>query len=203
MDALNAIDKDPTTAHVIRARKGDPAAREWIAARAYAAGLRLATFSLGDPNLAQDVGQEVAIRALRGLQKLRDVNRFDAWIYRICAREVKRAAKRRTRQSWHPMDDAKPALRVEAVFTESLSERDWLVQALDRLSHRQRLVLGLRYVHGLDDREIATVIRARRGTVRSLLSRALARLREEAELEEQGGRAPAEVISMQKKEGVR
>jgi DNA-directed RNA polymerase specialized sigma24 family protein len=61
-------------------------------------------------------------------------------------------------------------------------------------------VLGLRYVHGLDDREIASVIRARRGTVRSLLSRGLARLREEAELEERRDRVAS---GAEKKEGVR
>jgi RNA polymerase sigma-70 factor (ECF subfamily) len=203
MKTSSGIDKDALTAQVLRARKGDSAAREWIGARAYVAGLRLATFSLGDPNLAQDVGQEVAIRVLRGLPKLRDAGRFDAWTYRISAGEVKRAARRRKRQDWHALDETEPALHVEATFTQSFGERDWLVQALSRLSERQRLVLGLRYVHGLDDKEIATAIRARRGTVRSLLSRALARLREQAELEEKRDRVPDRDAVSERKEEVR
>jgi RNA polymerase sigma factor (sigma-70 family) len=184
MAAPNASDRDAVTAQVIRARKGEPPAREWVAERAYAAGLRLAAFSLGDEDLAQDVGQEVAIRVLRALPKLRDVERFDAWTYRISAREVKRAAKKRKRHDWQPYDEQESELRVEAEFADAFGERDWLGQALSRLSDRQRLVLGLHYVHGLDDREIAAVIRARRGTVRSLLSRGLARMREEAEIGE-------------------
>jgi RNA polymerase sigma factor (sigma-70 family) len=178
---------DAVAAEVLRARRGEQAAQEWIAQRAYAAGLRLATFSLGDANLAQDVGQEVAIRVLRGLPKLRDAGRFDAWTYRICAAEVKRAAKKRKRHDWHPYEAVEHELQDEATFPESLSERDWLARALAQLSHRQRLVLGLHYVYGLNDKEIAAAIRARRGTVRSLLSRALARLREQADAEESNG----------------
>lgn len=188
MEDLTLSERDAITARVFRANRGDLEAREWIAERAYTAGLRLATFSLGDPSLAQDVGQEVAIRVLRGLPKLRDAGRFDAWTYRICAGEIKRAAKKRQRHDWHPYEDVEHELQVEATFPQSLSERDWLIGALAQLSERQRLVLGLHYVYGLDDKEIAAAIKARRGTVRSLLSRALARLRDLAEAEE--GRGP-------------
>lgn len=202
IEASSLSEQDKVTARVFRANRGDLEAREWIAERAYTAGLRLATFSLGDPNLAQDVGQEVAIRVLRGLPKLRDAGRFDAWTYRISAGEIKRAAKKRQRHDWHPYDELEHELQVEATFPQSLGERDWLIGALTQLSDRQRLVLGLHYVYGLDDKEIAAAIKARRGTVRSLLSRALARLRELAEAEEQdGGREAA--VGQLTKEAVR
>ncbi|HEY6729418.1 MAG TPA: RNA polymerase sigma factor [Solirubrobacterales bacterium] len=181
-------EQDKVTARVFRANRGDLEAREWIAERAYTAGLRLATFSLGDPNIGQDVGQEVAIRVLRGLPKLRDADRFDGWTYRICAGEIKRAAKKRQRHEWHPYEDVEHELQVEATFPQSLGERDWLIRALGELSERQRLVLGLHYVYGLNDKEIAAAIRSRRGTVRSLLSRGLARLREQADEEDDHGR---------------
>jgi len=170
---------------VRRALGGDGAAEEWLARRSYEAGMRLASFSLGDRELAQDVGQEVAIRVLRSLPKLRDPERFDAWTYRICATEIKRAASRRGRQSWRPYEEAASELREDPLFPERLGERDWLVRGLAELSDRQRIAVGLRYVHDLDDREIAAAIGARRGTVRSLLSRALAQLRQHAEALEQ------------------
>jgi RNA polymerase sigma factor (sigma-70 family) len=173
--------------HVRRARDGDRSAQEWLARRVYEVGLRLAAFSLGDRDLAQDVGQEAAIRALRSLARLRDPARFDAWAYRICAGEIKRAARKRSRHAWQPYEEAAPQRSEEPPHLDLVAERDWLVPALARLTERQRLVVGLRYVHDLTDKEIATVIRARRGTVRSLLSRALVRLREHAEeLERQG-----------------
>lgn len=202
MDKATVNEQDMITARVFRANRGDSEAREWIAERAYTAGLRLATFSLGDPSLAQDVGQEVAIRVLRGLPKLRDANRFDAWTYRISAGEIKRAAKKRRRHDWRPYEAVEHELQVESNFPQSLGERDWLIRALAHLSERQRLVLGLHYVYGLNDKEIAAAIGARRGTVRSLLSRALAGLREQAETEESnGGREAA--VGQFRKEAVR
>lgn len=200
MEDLTLSERDAVTARVFRANRGDRDAREWVANRAYTAGLRLATFSLGDPNLAQDVGQEVAIRVLRGLPKLRDPARFDAWTYRICAGEIKRAAKKRQRHDWHPYDASEGELRVEATFAESLGERDWVVRTLAELSERQRLVLGLHYVYGLNDREIAAVIRSRRGTVRSLLSRGLARLREQAENDGESDRGSEAAVGQRTRE---
>lgn len=169
---------------MLRALRGEEAAKEWIAHRAYAAGLRLATFSLADANLAQDVGQEVAIRVLRGLPKLRDATKFDGWTYRICASEIKRAASKRSRREHRESAGALPDPPVDPAFSRSLEERDWLSQAVAELSERQRLVLGLRFVFDLDDDQIAAAIGARRGTVRSLSSRAIARLRRRAEKED-------------------
>jgi hypothetical protein len=54
MDDLTSKERDAVIAQVLRARRGDPKARERVAERAYTAGLRLATFSLGDPTLAQE-----------------------------------------------------------------------------------------------------------------------------------------------------
>lgn len=202
MEKSTVSEQDMITARVFRANRGDSEAREWIAERAYTAGLRLATFSLGDPSLAQDVGQEVAIRVLRGLPKLRDAARFDAWTYRICAGEIKRAVKKRKRHEWQSYDAVERELRVEATFPQSLGERDWLVRALGQLSDRQRLVLGLHYVYGLNDKEIAAAIGSRRGTVRSLLSRALARLREEDEMEEKRDHRTEASVGQGSKEAV-
>jgi RNA polymerase sigma factor (sigma-70 family) len=191
---------DAVGARVLRALRGEKDAEEWIAHRAYTAGLRLATFSLNDPSLAQDVAQEVAIRVLAGLPKLRDADRFDAWTYRISAREIKRAAKNRQRQESREDDvDVLEAAHGPS-FSESLGERDWLTRALAELSERQRLVLGLRYVSGLDDEEIGKAIGARRGTVRSLASRGIASLRMRAERE--GESAAAAVAEKTKRNRV-
>lgn len=183
---------DAVGARVLRALRGEKDAEEWVAHRAYTAGLRLATFALGDQSLAQDVAQEVAIRALGGLPKLRSPDRFDAWTYRISAREIKRAAKNRQRQESREDDLDVVKVGHGHSFSESLEERDWLTRALAELSERQRLVLGFRYVFGLDDEEIGRAIGARRGTVRSLASRGIASLRRRAEGEGESAAVAAE-----------
>ena len=54
-----------------------------------------------------------------------------------------------------------------------------LWDVLDRLTQRQRTALVLRYYLDLPEEEIAAVLRCRPSTVRSLVLRGLARLREE------------------------
>ena len=58
------------------------------------------------------------------------------------------------------------------------AERDYLVDALDRLPPKRKTALVLRYYAGLSEREIAETMGIRPGTVKSLVSRGLAELRE-------------------------
>ena len=58
------------------------------------------------------------------------------------------------------------------------AERDYLVDALDRLPPKRKTALVLRFYAGLSEREIAETMGVRPGTVKSLVSRGLAELRE-------------------------
>jgi RNA polymerase sigma factor (sigma-70 family) len=60
-----------------------------------------------------------------------------------------------------------------------LVERDAMWALLATLPERQRTALVLRYYHDLPDEEIAAALSCRAGTVRSLMSRGLATLREQ------------------------
>lgn len=62
------------------------------------------------------------------------------------------------------------------------ADRDALWRALHRLGPRQRAILVLRYFEDLPDAEIASLLGVTAVTVRSQASRALARLRDEADL---------------------
>ena len=58
------------------------------------------------------------------------------------------------------------------------AERDYLIDALDGLPPKRRTALVLRYYAGMSEREIAETMGVRPGTVKSLVSRGLAELRE-------------------------
>lgn len=70
-----------------------------------------------------------------------------------------------------------PDHRVEASDQEFV-DRDEMWALLETLNLRQRTALVLRYYEGLSDVEIAEYLGCRPGTVRSLISRGLATLRE-------------------------
>ncbi|MEO6701621.1 MAG: sigma-70 family RNA polymerase sigma factor, partial [Jatrophihabitantaceae bacterium] len=62
-------------------------------------------------------------------------------------------------------------------FSQSVVDRDLLRRALAELPDRQRVALVLRYFHDYPDQQIADAMDCRIGTVRSLISRALASMR--------------------------
>lgn len=170
--------EEATTDLVLCARSGVPEAIEALARRAGTSALRTAAAVLRDREMARDVAQDVALDALRGLARLEDPARFDAWVHRIAVRHTMRAARRRAEQRaaetllddldspLEPLADADPGMDPDA-----LALRIALARALDTLPARQRLALALRYVHDLTEPEIATALGCRTGTAASLLSR--------------------------------
>lgn len=73
---------------------------------------------------------------------------------------------------------------TSTVDVEGCGAQDSLWQGLRRLPPRQRTVLVLRFYADATDEEIAASLGCRRGTVRSLASRALAALRQDPTITE-------------------
>lgn len=164
---------------VLACRDGDRAAQERLADRAAGQALRTAAMALGDVDAGRDVSQEVAVRMLRGVGRLRDPERFDAWVFRITVSEIRRAlaGRRRRREVPVGLEHVEGHCNGSVDRSELLSASVELRSALADLSTRERTAIALRYVHDLDDAQIAAAMRCRPGTVRSLLTRGRARLR--------------------------
>ncbi|HWT05060.1 MAG TPA: RNA polymerase sigma factor, partial [Xanthomonadales bacterium] len=127
---------------------------------------------LGNESDAEDVSQDVFLRAYRKLGGLRDPEKFRAWVARMSRRLAlnhQRAAGRAQRRvcSWLE-NSALPAASAEAEAAEhDLDAR--LRAEMQCLPEKLRSVLLLSAVDGLDTREVAGVLGIPQGTVRSRL----------------------------------
>jgi RNA polymerase sigma-70 factor (ECF subfamily) len=127
---------------------------------------------LGNAADAEDVSQEVFLRAYRKLGSLRDPEKFRAWVLRMARRLAlnhTRAAgrARRRNDSWFAATGS-PAASAEAEATA----RDFqsrLGDEIHALPEKLRSVLLLSAVDGLDTREVAGILGIPAGTVRSRL----------------------------------
>jgi RNA polymerase sigma factor (sigma-70 family) len=128
---------------------------------------RLAYVMTGDRASADDIAQEALTRVCKRFAGLENPRAYLRVVIVNLSRRHRRAAGRAAQLT--EGDD------VVAVSPESAEVLD----LIDRLPGRQRAVLVLRYYDGLSETEIASVLRCRPGTVKSLASRALRRLREE------------------------
>lgn len=135
---------------------------------------------------AEDAAQEAFIKAFYALDRFRAGNAFRPWILRIVSNEAKnrrRSVGRRERLTVRLAQDrgqgnAAPSPEAAAAGHE---ERASLLEALERLPERERLVVSCRYLLELSESETAQALSIRPGTVKSRLSRGLQRLRREME----------------------
>lgn len=127
---------------------------------------------------AEEVAQEAFLRAYRNFHRLRDRERFRAWLARISFRlalDRRRAALRRERREQAAV--ATPAATVEQAAA-SREFRERLAQAVEELPRRMREVLVLAAVQGYEVAEVARLLGLSPGTVKSRLYWARKRLAE-------------------------
>ena len=164
-------------------RAGDTDAYAVLVRRHAPVAMRTAAL-LGAGSDAEDVVQEALVKAYRSLGSFRADRPFRPWLLRIVANEthnLHRSAGRRAtreRRSWEAIE---PVLLAEDPVEATLSRdrRATLVRGLAGLSTPHRQVVTCRFLLELDEAETAAVLGWPRGTVKSRLHRALARLRDE------------------------
>jgi RNA polymerase sigma-70 factor (sigma-E family) len=157
---------------------------DFVAARLPAI-LRYATALTGSPPLAEDLVQEVLVRARAKWRRVSAAERPEAYVRRMVLNEYlgwrRRRSSRDVLTAPELLDGLAPAVADPA---DAHGDRDRMRLALATLPRRQRAVLVLRFYEGLTDAEIAADLGCSTGTVRSHASRALARLRAALELKE-------------------
>jgi RNA polymerase sigma-70 factor (sigma-E family) len=148
--------------------------------------VRFAVVLVGDRGLAEDVVQEVLIRAYGRWERIASLDQPEAYLRRMVTNEYLSWRRRWSRVTPHadPEASGDDATRAGPDHAALHAERDALRQELARLPRRQRAVLVLRYYEHLTDAEIAEVLGCPAGTVRSLASRALHALRVDASTRE-------------------
>jgi RNA polymerase sigma-70 factor (sigma-E family) len=144
------------------------------------AATRLAYLLTGDRAAAEDVAQDAFLRAASRLGSLRDEAAFPAYLHRAVVNGARNRARRLSLERRH----AVTAPDVAPYALPDLATRDGLWHALQRLPHRQRAALVLRFYLDLSEAEVAARLGCRPGTVKSAVARGLAALRADPELSE-------------------
>lgn len=137
---------------------------------------RLARLILRDPEEAQDATHDAFTKAWRELHRLRDPDRAEAWFGRILTNACRDQIRRRRYRRHEPLDHAAPIASSHDTGRD-VEVRDSLDQAFLDLNADQRIAVVLRYYGDLRVEEVANVVGAPIGTVRSRLHHALRHLR--------------------------
>jgi RNA polymerase sigma-70 factor (sigma-E family) len=140
--------------------------------------IRLAFLLTGDWAMAEDLVQDAFARLVGRLQHLRDPGAFGAYLRRaIVNLAMSYFRHRRVERAYLEREAAAPSRENNP--NEDLDETMHAV--LLRLPQRQRAAIVLRFYEDLSDVQTAEILRCPAGTVRSLVSRGMKKLRSELE----------------------
>lgn len=135
---------------------------------------------VGHVETAQDLAAEVFQRLLEQLHAGRGPKTYlKAWLFRVGHNIVVDDARRQTHRNHRPLDERltqRDALPVEEEAQRALLSAESL-RALERLTPKQRAVITLKFLLGMENAEVARTLTLPVGAVKALQHRALASLR--------------------------
>lgn len=149
---------------------------EYFAARREAVR-RMAYMMCGDWHRADDLAQTAFIALHRHWRKVRDKGSLDAYVRRTLTRAVIDESRRPWRRE-RTTDEVPDAPATAGQVDNSVATRETLLAGLRKVPTKQRAVLVLRFLEGLDVTGVAEVMRCSEGTVKSQSARGLEALRE-------------------------
>jgi RNA polymerase sigma factor (sigma-70 family) len=160
------------------AAAGDADAFTRLVETHHASMARVAYVICGDPEAAQDAVQTAWSIAWRRIGSVRNPDRIGTWLVAIAANEARGAIRKRRRTVRVEHLDTLLDPGLDGDPADAISVVD-LRRVLERLDADDRMLLTLRFVAGMDSREIASQLGLSASGVRSRLSRLIDRLRVE------------------------
>ncbi len=186
MELLTEQERDADVALIEECRSGDSSAFDAIVHRYKDRIYNVAYRFLGNHEDAQDVAQEVFVRAYRGIDGFKGDSKVYTWLYSIAgnlARNKLRDSKRKGRNmgvSLEELEGRAPGVAQAAAKVRETPEdvargheMEAALQAcLEELPEHYRIVFVLRTFEQLSYEEIADSVGCPKGTVKSRLNHA-------------------------------
>ena len=138
---------------------------------------------------AEDLTQDVFVRAYRSISRIREPHKFRSWLFRIAINRVNDyLRKKRVRSIFKSSDEGMEVQPAETDFQDTpealdqvLKEDFWrhIERIAAKLSKMEREVFMLRFLDNLNINEIAQTLKKSESTVKTHLYRALAKFKKE------------------------
>ena len=181
---------DPQLAELAKkARDGDRPAFERLIDRYQGDIHRMIYYRIRVRMDAEDLTQDVFVRAYRSISRLREPERFRSWLFTIAVNRVNDyLRKKRIRSIFKSSDEG---IEIQPVTTDIQSRPEALQQVLKedfwrhvegiskKLSKMEREVFMLRFMDNLNINEIAQIVKKSESTVKTHLYRALVKFKKE------------------------
>jgi RNA polymerase sigma-70 factor (ECF subfamily) len=165
---------------IAQAKLGDVQAFEQILIRYQRQVLGTAVRLLGNVDDGRDAAQEVFLKLHKHLHNFNEEKEFLPWLYQITVNVCRDIARKRTRTNTVSLEQEQENGNLNNIAYEqniessinTLQERKIISQALTTLSEKEKAVIILRDVQGLETKDVARILGTAEATVRSQISMA-------------------------------
>ena len=139
---------------------------------------RYVFYQVRDKMTSEDITEEVFVKAWYAISSCKGKEKtFSAWLYRIAHNRIIDIFRSREKEQPIEMDTVAETSRAELQLETEIDHRE-LLDCIGELPSNQKQVIILKYIEGLDNREIERIVGKKQGAIRILQMRALTRLRE-------------------------
>ncbi len=180
--AASRSEPDPLERRAVEAvKRGDSSAYDYLVSKYMKRVVSIAWGVVRNTHDAEDLAQEAFVKAYENVSRFRSGEPFGPWIYRIVTNLALDVVKHRTRFRHEDLNMTEPAARRDSAdlpaHTNEIAAR--IDAAIESLPEMQRVVARLHLVEQFDHAEIARMMNLSEGTVRSHLSLARKKMREQ------------------------
>ena len=130
---------------------------------------RFALYTLKNTHDAEDVTGDAVADAYAGFSRLRNLDSFRPWIFKILSNKCRRKLREYMNKTVELPDDL-------ACSRDGLEEDCQVRQAFSKLEEEERLIISMHIFAGYTSKEIGRILHKNENTIRSKESRALKKM---------------------------
>ena len=181
-----------TTALVKQAKAGSKTAFGELANLFYEEIFRTVYYRTRNPMDAEDITQDIFLKAYKNLPKLKKAKRFRTWLFRITINQIRDFYRKKrilalfgTRFESHMIDESGSLNGDQPNALDNLLKEEFWKRVgslSDKLSSMEREVFLLRFMNHFTIKTISQILKKSESSVKTYLYRALKKFRKESDL---------------------
>ncbi len=170
---------DSTALLFARAKKGEEAAFGEIYNLFFKKIYRFIFFRVGHKEVAEDLAEDVFLKAFSKIASINESGAFEGWLYQIARNLV--IDYYRQKKSIVALEEIENTLEYETNVIDIVNLQDQqkvFLKLLKELGAEQQVVIKLKFLEDLENNEIAELLHKNEGAIRVIQHRAIIKLQE-------------------------
>ncbi len=139
---------------------------------------RFIFYRVGHKETAEDLAEDVFVKAFGSLSSLEDGSAFESWLYTIARNKV--IDYYRSKKALVPIEEVENTLEYETNIIDIVNlgfQQKTIIKLLKELTNEQQMVIKLKFFEDFTNGEIAAILGKEEGAIRVIQHRAISKLK--------------------------